>query len=130
MIFCKFALCTFNLCDRVINFSCLMKSLRWLMCNERNHSTCYTVTIYELHFQEQKKKKTNQHNQSKSKNLRFKNLYSVHPVPILCLLLEIILSPHKWGMKHLCNSKELSFMTEQLLCFKFFNGFLRCASWP
>ena len=48
-----------------------MKSLRWLMCNERNHSTCYTVTTYELHFQEQKKKKTNQHNQSKSKNLRF-----------------------------------------------------------
>ena len=41
------------------------------MCNERNHSTCYTVTTYELHFQEQKKKKTNQHNQSKSKNLRF-----------------------------------------------------------
>ena len=41
------------------------------MCNERNHSTCYTVTTYELHFQEQQKKKTNQHNQSKSKNFAF-----------------------------------------------------------
>ena len=49
-IVCEFALCTFNLLDRVVNFSWL---LIWIYCSlcaaRRSHSICYTTTKYEVH---------------------------------------------------------------------------------
>ena len=70
----------------------------------------------------------------KNENLFFfLNLYSAHSARILNLSLEIMLSPPKWSMKHLYNSKSFSFMQEQVLYFKFLEGnssmFLRYASW-
>ena len=46
-------------------------------------------------------------------------MYSVHAARILGLSLEIILSPLKWGIKHLCNSKGYSSMSEQVSYFHF-----------
>ena len=48
----------------------------------------------------------------------FLNLFSVHAARILGLSLEM-LSPLKWGTKHLYNSKDYSFISEQVLCFYF-----------
>ena len=42
----------------------------------------------------------------KGENLCALNLYSVQAARILGLLLEIILSPPKWGTKHIYNSKR------------------------
>ena len=50
----------------------------------------------------------------KSENLWFLNLHSVDAARILDLSLEIMLSPSKWGRKHLFNSKGFSFMPEQV----------------
>ena len=46
-IVCEFALCTFNLLYRFVNFSWLFNVV--YMCNERSHSICYTTTTYEVH---------------------------------------------------------------------------------
>ena len=54
----------------------------------------------------------------KSENLCFLNLFSVHAARILGLSLEM-LSPLKWGTKHLYNSKEYSLISEQVLNFYF-----------
>ena len=48
----------------------------------------------------------------KGENLCALNLYSVQAARILDLLLEIILSPPKWRMKHIYNSKKFFFMPE------------------
>ena len=48
----------------------------------------------------------------KKENLCFLNLYSVYAATILGLSLEIMLSPLTWT-EHLCNCKDLSFMSEQ-----------------
>ena len=50
----------------------------------------------------------------KSEYQWFLILHSVHQARILDLLLEIMLSPPKWGMKHFYNSKGFSFMPEQV----------------
>ena len=49
----------------------------------------------------------------------FFNLYSVHAVKILNLLLEIKLSLPKWRTKPLYNCKEFSFMLEEEWYFYF-----------
>ena len=51
---------------------------------------------------------------TKSENLCFLNLYSVHAARILGPSLEIMLSPPKWATKHSCNSKGFFFMPEQV----------------
>ena len=50
------------------------------------------------------------------------NLYSVHTARILDLSLEIMLSPPKWGMKYLYNSKGFSFIPEQGIIFLVFRS--------
>ena len=49
----------------------------------------------------------------------FLSLHSVHAARILDLSLQIMLSPLKWGMKNLSNSKGYSFMSEQVSYFYF-----------
>ena len=49
-----------------------------------------------------------------SENLCFLDLFSVHSARILNPKLEIMLSPPKWGTKNLYNSKDFSFMSEQV----------------
>ena len=44
----------------------------------------------------------------------FLNLYSVHAARILDLSPELMLSPPKWGTKHISNSKGFSFMLKQV----------------
>ena len=53
----------------------------------------------------------------KSENLRFLNLHSVHAAKIRDVTLEVMLSPPKWGTKHLYNSKGFSFMPEPVWIF-------------
>ena len=67
----------------------------------------------------------------KSENLYFSNLYSVHVARIPGLLPENMLSPPKWGTKHLYNSKDFSFVPEEVWYFyfleaKFINVFKMC----
>ena len=64
----------------------------------------------------------------KSENLCFLDLYSVHTARILDLLLEILLSPPKWGTKHLYNFKGFSWQNRyiSILETKFINVFKVC----
>ena len=55
----------------------------------------------------------------KSENLCFLNLYPVHAVRILGLLLEIMLSILKRGTKHLWNCNTYFSMSEQVSYFYF-----------
>ena len=111
--------------------------LMLVMCNKRNQSLLYNNNIWRAHFQEWKWKKFIKINfcllcpllkfyvyvmcyyeilwfyqDFKKENLCFLNLSSVYAATILGLSLEIMLSPLTWT-EHLCNCKDLSFMSEQ-----------------
>ena len=55
-IVCEFALCTFNIRDRVVNFSWLFK-FNVVYVQRQNHSIYYTTRTYEVHILKNKNKR-------------------------------------------------------------------------
>ena len=57
-IVCDFALCTFNLLDRVVNISWLLCEFNVVYVQRQKYSICYTTTTCKVHtFKSNKKRK-------------------------------------------------------------------------
>ena len=55
--FSKFALCTFNLLDPVVNFSWLLYEFNIVYVQRGKYRICYTTSAYELHIFKDKNKR-------------------------------------------------------------------------
>ena len=47
-IFCKSALCTFNLSNQVVNFSWLLYEFNVVYVQQEKYSICYIITTYKV----------------------------------------------------------------------------------
>ena len=86
-IVCEFAMCTFNLSDREVDFSWFNKEIYTgvqFMCNERNHSICYATTTNEVYTFK---------NKNKRKSLR--EIFAYHFLFCICLFLDTNLRKQK-----------------------------------
>ena len=56
-IVCEFALCTFKLLDRLVNFPWLFMQIRCSLCATRKITVCFTTTTYGVHTIKNKNKR-------------------------------------------------------------------------